>query len=875
MIGTAASVTHVRERIVLSRGEVHELAGPLSVEAGGELVIEAGARIEARPGVSLTIQRDGALIANGTLLEPIIMTCTSVPRYAGCWRGLRVHGFARLNFGTADSPADPQGGGAGCLQAINGTSAYGGCADTDSSGALRYLRIEYAFEGLRLLGVGSRTRLQGVQVNRSLGDGLAIVGGAVDLRQVFLTANGGYGLSWRAGWRGRGQFLVVQQDANGLAGGISGSNAGGTGGGSANLPRSEPTLYNITVIAPSAAAPTAERPALHFREGTGGIFRNILVHSSALVLDLDNEATCNFSGNADGVSIRHLVLAANVTLGSPDVDPSGCAPYASPTVEAQLLSDGLTATVVVTDPVAIAALLRNPTNLIVPDFRPNANGSASTSPAATPPIDGFFDVTANYVGAVTPANASRNNVPWYSGWTVAAPEPPAPGTVSGIVSPPQGVALANVVISATLGIRDTTDANGAFSLLLPAGQHVLSLSGLPVGCSATPVSVNSPAGGAVMVDIAVACTLADDVVVGSLHACLMARDRRLQCWGQNDFGMVGDCTNTSPRLLPVWAAENLPYDAFSLSAGITHTCATRTSSVFCWGLNFFGALGLGTTGFFSTTPISVGTTATPTFLKVSNGGFHSCALTNGGEAWCWGWNAEGQVGANSPLFSLAVPTAVAAGTTRFTSLALGESHSCGLTAEGAAWCWGGNARSESGRDTAGANVKSLVPVPVSTSLAFTTIDAGTLHSCALTADGSAYCWGSREFGQLGDGSTGGVSGAPVAVHTTEKFTQIAAGGFTTCGVTVTHRVLCWGAGASGALGNGSDSPVQATPVAVNPALDVRRVAVNLAAPEGTTVCAVTRSDAVFCWGAGTAGQLGNGTTISSTAPVQVLVRGSL
>jgi alpha-tubulin suppressor-like RCC1 family protein len=355
----------------------------------------------------------------------------------------------------------------------------------------------------------------------------------------------------------------------------------------------------------------------------------------------------------------------------------------------------------------------------------------------------------------------------------------------------------------------------------------------------------------------------------------MTRDNRVQCWGQNDYGMAGDGTNTSPRLLPVWAAANLPYDAFTLSAGITHTCATRTSNAFCWGLNFFGALGLGSTGFFSTTPISVGTPATPLFVKVSNGGYHSCALTGGGEAWCWGWNAEGQVGANSAEFSVAVPTAVSAGTTRFTTLALGESHSCGLTADGAAWCWGGNGRGESGRDTIGADLKSLVPVLVSTSLAFTSIDAGTLHTCALTADGTAYCWGSREFGQLGDGGTSGIAAAPFAVNTSEKFTHIAAGGFTTCGVTTNHRVLCWGAGAAGALGNGSNSPSQATPVPVSPVLDARRVAVNLAAPEGTTVCAVTMSDAVFCWGAGSAGQLGNGTVTSSNSPIQVLVRGPL
>jgi hypothetical protein len=350
VIGTPLSVTRIRERMVLSPGRVHELAGPLLVEAGGALIIEAGARIEARPGASLDIQRDGALIANGTLLEPIVLTCTSVPRYAGCWKGLRMHGYARLNFGTADSPADPQGGGSGCLQAMDEATAYGGCADADSSGVLRFLRIEYAIEGLRLLGVGSGTHLEEVQVNRSLADGLSITGGAVDIRRVFLTANGGFGLSWRAGWRGRGQFIVVQQDAAGLAGGISGSNQGSTGGGFTQLPRSAPALYNVTVIAPSLAGPTQERPALHFRQGTGGVFRNLLVHSSALVLDLDENSTCNFFGDVDGVSIANVVLAANTALGSPDVDPAVCDPYTSPTLEQQLLSDVNTAAVVVTDP---------------------------------------------------------------------------------------------------------------------------------------------------------------------------------------------------------------------------------------------------------------------------------------------------------------------------------------------------------------------------------------------------------------------------------------------------------------------------------------------------------------------------------------------
>lgn len=872
--GTPGHVTHVRERLVLSRNAVHELAGPLSVEAGGALVLEPGARVEARPGVSISIEREGALLASGTFLEPVVLTCTSATKYAGCWSGLRMHGYARINHGTADSPAAPAGGGTGCLQSVEASAVYGGCADSDSSGVLQYVRVEYAAGGVQLFGVGSRTRLEQLQVNRSLGDGLTIMGGAVDVRRLYLTANGGYGLAWRGGWRGRGQFIVVQQDAAGHTGGISGSNAGSAPTGFAGTPRSAPTLYNVTVIAPPSLTASVERPALHVRQGTSGTLRNVLVHSSSVVLDLDDNLSCLAFDGQVPITLDHVVLAANATLGSPDTDPAYCElPYTSPDLETQLLADAGTVSTVVSDPAALTALLRNPTNLIVPDLRPSVSGAAATSLIATPPADGFFDVTVSYVGAVDPASPSRNNIPWYAGWTVPAPAPPPPGSASGIVASATRGAFANVVVASAFGVRDTTDVAGSYALTLPAGEHTLSVIGLPIGCSAAPLTVTVTSSGTVTAPITAECTSVEAVEVGALHACLMTGDRKVQCWGQNDYGMVGDGTTATPRLLPVRAAGDLAYDAGTLSAGLTHSCATRTSTAFCWGLNVFGVLGVGTTGFYSVSPVAAGTPQTPTFARTVAGGYHHCGLTPLGDAWCWGWNAEGQVGANLAAFSVPSPTAVSAGATRFASLALGESHSCGLTSDGRTWCWGGNARGESGRDTTGGDLKSLAPALVANAPVFVAIDAGTLHTCGLSADGTAWCWGSREFGQLGDGSVTGMSAQPVAVQTTARFTQIAAGGFTTCGVTVERQVLCWGAGISGVLGNGTNSAVQSTPVMVSGLSDIRRVAVNLAEAAGMTACASSVVGDVFCWGAGTAGQLGNGASVSSNLPVQVKVRG--
>jgi alpha-tubulin suppressor-like RCC1 family protein len=868
-VGRVGAVTRVDSRVVLRRDVVHEVVGSLQIDAGGVLVIEAGTRVEAHPGVAIDVSRGGRIEAEGTLLEPIEFTCHSVPRYPGCWDGLRVRGSARINFGTPDSPLETGGASGGCLQSVDRDELFGGCSDASSSGVLRHARIEYAAQGVALFGVGSGTTIDALQVNRSAGDGLRVIGGAVNLRRLFLTANGGFGLAWRAGWRGQGQFIVVQQDGVHHAGGVSGSNAGADNGSFINLPRSAPTLFNLTIIAPATPVP-GERPALYLREGTGGVLRNVLVHSSGLVLDVDQNSTCTDFGEAPRVSITNLVLASNAQLGSADVDPLSCEPYASPDVEAQWLQDPANGVRLVTESAAIAELLRNPTSLSLPDLRPAGSSVLTGAPL---PGGGFFDAAATYIGAVTPMAPARNNIPWYAGWTTPAPPLPAPGQLAGTITATGVGPLAGVIVTAASGQTDTTDVAGAYALTLPAGTHRVTLSALPLGCSASPITTAISSATTSTGNVTVGCTFATDIAVGALHACLMADDRRVQCWGQNDFGMVGDGSTVSPRVVPVLAAGGLSYDAGTLTIGYSHSCASRVSTAYCWGLNVFGVLGFGSAGTFASSPVSVGESGTPTFSRVFAGGYHACGLTPAGETWCWGWNAEGQVGANSAAFSVATPTAVAAGGLRFQTLALGESHTCGLTTDGAAYCWGGNARGESGRDTTGANLFSRVPSPVNTALRFAAIDAGTLHTCALTADGQAFCWGAREYGQLGDGTTESISAAPVAVNTTERFARIAAGSYTTCGVTLAGRVFCWGRGLDGALGNGTLVSQQSTPVEVMLPRAARTIDVSLSEDRGSTACVILVDGRAFCWGRGDAGQLGNGIVDNANTPVQVRVRG--
>lgn len=881
VLGAAGVTTVLRESHVWRSGVRHELAGPVLIEAQGTLVIEAGARIEARPGAGIVVSRDGRIIAEGTALQPIVMTCTSEPRYAGCWNGLSIRGFAGINFGTITSPPARESGAAGCRESVSNGQPFGGCADADSSGALRYVRIEYAANGLELLGVGHRTRVEDIQVNRSASDGVRVVGGTVDVRQLFLTANSGYGLAWRAGWRGRGQFISVQQDSLIGRGGISGSNASSETDGPAAFvasPRSAPALFNVTVIAPSAATNPASAlspSALHLRQGTSGTLRNVLVYGAVNALDLDDEETCLDIDGRAAVDVQHVVIAATGSNGAGDGDPFSCLTYGGGgNVEAQYLADAARRVLTIDDPLVAAELIRNAFDLAIPDLRPPLEGATVTNPAAAPPDDGFFDVAALYAGALPPNTAARNVLPWYSGWTVPAPRPPLPGTVTGIVASATRGPLDGALITSALGVSTTSALDGSYTLALPAGAHTLTPTGLPVGCGAAVFPVVVPSGSAITADVSVDCSTIAFVSVGGAHACALSTLGRAQCWGDNEFGTVGDGTVITPRVLPSLVAGNRSFAVGTLSSGYSHTCAIEGTRALCWGLNFFGALGVGSTGLFSTQPVVVGTSATPAFTQVATGGYHACALTSTGVAWCWGWNQEGQAGQPASTTALVTPAPVSAGPLSFSQVTAGDSHSCALTAAGEAWCWGGNGRGELGTDPAIIGAASSTPVLVPGGLVFTSLDAGAFHTCGVTATGAVYCWGSQEFGQLGNGVVSAATSGPVLVSGASDYIGISAGGGTTCGVTTDRTVRCWGAGQAGALGDGTNVTAQATPVSIAGAVaEVGGVVVGLGDPSATTVCAHTLDGDAFCWGAGARGQLGNGGLTSSNVPVQVLVRG--
>jgi alpha-tubulin suppressor-like RCC1 family protein len=339
-------------------------------------------------------------------------------------------------------------------------------------------------------------------------------------------------------------------------------------------------------------------------------------------------------------------------------------------------------------------------------------------------------------------------------------------------------------------------------------------------------------------------------------------------WGYNGEGELGNGTTTTTST-PVATSLPAGTTATAVSAGTDHSLAlTSTGSVLAWGYNPYGQLGNGTTTK-SSTPVAVSLPAGTTVTAVSAGDYDSLALTSTGSVLAWGYNVDGELG-NGTTTSSSTPVAVSlpAGTT-VTAVSAGSEFSLALTSTGSVLAWGYNGNGQLGNGT---TTSSSTPVAVSLPAGTTVaaVSAGTDHSLALTSTGSVLAWGTNGAGQLGNGTTTS-SHTPVAtslpagttVTAVSAGTGFSAGEDFSLALTSTGSALAWGDNAYGQLGNGTTTS-SSTPVAVS-------------LPAGTTVAAVsagsvdslalTSTGSVLAWGNNGLGQFGNGTTTSSNTPV--------
>ncbi len=399
--------------------------------------------------------------------------------------------------------------------------------------------------------------------------------------------------------------------------------------------------------------------------------------------------------------------------------------------------------------------------------------------------------------------------------------------------------------------------------LMPLGAAAL----LALGCGSDREFPTGPAASPSLATTATTLVFRQ-ISAGWGHSCGVTTDNLAYCWGSDSAGQLGDGL-TANRMRPTLVAGGLQF--LEVYAGAAHSCGIATTNrAYCWGGNASGQLGDGTTTDRHR-PVAV---ANGSFVQIRAGLKHTCAVNASNLAFCWGDNTWGQLGDNSKTRRLK-PVRVA-GTVHFLRLAAGAIHSCGIGTDQHGYCWGKNGQGELGDGTTSSRLK---PTAVAGGRSWRQIWVGTelvqftqSHTCGVTTDKHAFCWGYNNAGQLGTGTTT-RSLVPAAVSGGRTFSAITAGLVHSCAITTsdlwstTAHANCWGSDGNAQLGNGLQNAnvTFSTPSSVQGGLPLTWVAAG-----AFHTCALSGAGKAYCWGNNGWGQLGSGSNATGLSPVAVV-----
>jgi alpha-tubulin suppressor-like RCC1 family protein len=366
------------------------------------------------------------------------------------------------------------------------------------------------------------------------------------------------------------------------------------------------------------------------------------------------------------------------------------------------------------------------------------------------------------------------------------------------------------------------------------------------------------------VSVAGARLLATEIDAGERHTCAVSKDGRVYCWGRGTSGELGSSVALAPAPIEVLHGGKSFAGATRITAGHAHSCAIEGETVYCWGWNADGQLGLGVTGASTVTAVP-GLAA----LEVSAGARHTCFQDKASLlAYCSGSNKDGRLGLGTTITETATPKPI---TTLgpVGSLAVGDEASCARSGASLR-CWGANWSGLLG--VGDINARSTPTLVLGLGSVKDALALGRSHAC-VQHDQSGIkvsCWGRGGEGQLGDGTTTSRlrAEAPVTGLAAVKDLDASPGmdwtGAHTCAVTAADTVVCWGWNAWGQLGLTDRLAFARTPQAVTGLTKGKRVTT------GTHhSCAITDADEVWCWGYNGDGQVGSGSLPIVARPATV------
>ncbi|MBX5481693.1 MAG: hypothetical protein IRZ16_07610 [Myxococcaceae bacterium] len=416
--GGDVSVTQpITEDTTWTADKVYHLKTNVFVKDGATLTIEPGTKITGEGTAALVVTREGKLNAVGTAEKPIVFTSFKPEgeRKPGDWGGVVMLGKARINVKAGETAhgVEIAQDGETYIEGINSTASeglYGGSDDTHDCGKLKYARIEFAgikvsedneLNGLSLGGCGSKTEIDYVQIHKGNDDGIEAFGGTANLKHIVISQPDDDGLDFDLGYRGKVQFVVIQQNEsvgnNGFEWDDNPNNKTAT-------PQTLPTVYNVSIIG-SGRDPGVmgtSQVIANFKNGAAGHIYNLAAaYVANLGVDVAGDEVVAHVNDGD-LFVKNSLFWS---IGGSNTDfPADATDNDSGFDENQQIAKD--ASNVWADP-----MLDGAKNLADPNFKPAAGSPLlDGATAAQPPADGFFDAEAKFIGAV-------GTTDWTAGWT--------------------------------------------------------------------------------------------------------------------------------------------------------------------------------------------------------------------------------------------------------------------------------------------------------------------------------------------------------------------------------------------------------------------------------------------------------------------------
>ena len=333
---------------------------------------------------------------------------------------------------------------------------------------------------------------------------------------------------------------------------------------------------------------------------------------------------------------------------------------------------------------------------------------------------------------------------------------------------------------------------------------------------------------------------------------------QLRAWGQNNYGQLGDNTNTSSRSSPVQTAAG-GTNWKQVSGGYYYAAAIKTDgTLWSWGYNAYGQLGNNTDTNNRSSPVQTAAAGT-NWKQVSCGSYTAAAIKTDGTLWSWGYNFDGDLGDNTTT-NRSSPVQTTAGGTNWKQVSCGGSHTAAIKTNGELWTWGYGAIGALGNNTDTNNRSS----PVQTAAAGTNwkqVSCGSYTAAAIKTDGTLWSWGYNFDGDLGDNTTTNRSSPVQTTAGGTNWKQVSCGSNHTAAIKINGTLWTWGYNDYGKLGDNTttnrSSPVQTTAGGTN----WKQVSGG-----GSHTAAIKTDGTLWTWGNNTFGELGDTTTTDRLYP---------